>query len=133
MRYRTAVRALLVGLGAALSIAGCASTPQLPPTAQRPTQAPVTNPPVITYGPAPVTGQIEGEGEYIVGTDIQPGTYRSKGPASRSMSCFYQRYADLAKEQVIDTTPARGSAILEVLPTDKLVVLTNCQPFVPVG
>ena len=74
-------------------------------------------------------GDIPGDGYFIVGQDVQPGTYKSAGPA-RSSGCSWSRYADLRKEEIIDNAALiKGQAILTIEPTDKMVRTVGCEPF----
>lgn len=56
------------------------------------------------------------EGTYIVGTDIEPGTYRNSG----SSGCYYARLNSFGggQEAVIDNDNTDGPAIVTIAPTD---------------
>jgi hypothetical protein len=57
-----------------------------------------------------------GEGAFIVGTDIEPGTYRSSGQSG----CYYQRLSGFSggMDSVIANENADGPAVVAIAPTD---------------
>lgn len=67
----------------------------------------------------------DGEGTYVVGTDIKPGTYR----AAASPGCYWARLASLDTSNIIDNDNADGPVVLQVLPSDKAVTVTRCGEF----
>jgi len=58
-----------------------------------------------------------GDGDFIVGTDIQPGTYRSSGGGS----CYYARLGGFSHElsDVIANDNAQAAAVVTIAPGDK--------------
>ncbi|WP_329218201.1 hypothetical protein OG352_18250 [Streptomyces sp. NBC_01485] len=58
-------------------------------TAAKPA-TPTTEPADITAASA---AKISGDGEYLVGQDMEPGTYKTKGPTDGSM-CYWERAKD---------------------------------------
>ena len=65
-----------------------------------------------------------GEGEFIVGTDIQPGTYRSDGPGD----CYWSRVSGWSHEltDVIANDNTAGPAIVTIAATDKGFTSRRC-------
>ncbi len=57
-----------------------------------------------------------GAGAYFVGTDIEPGTYRSSG----SSGCYYERLSDFTgnMDSLIDNGATDASAIVTIAQTD---------------
>jgi hypothetical protein len=69
-------------------------------------------------------GSSFGDGVFIVGTDIQPGTYHNDGEAS----CFWQRLSGFAgdpKESIATGYP-EGAATVTITKTDKGFKSKNC-------
>ncbi len=67
----------------------------------------------------------EGEGTYVVGTDIKPGTYR----AAASPGCYWARLASLDTSNILNNDNADGPVVLQVLPSDKAVTVSRCAEF----
>lgn len=72
---------------------------------------------------------VPGTGTYVVGEDIQPGTYR----AEASPGCYWARLSSLDTSDIIDNNNADGPVVVEVLPSDKALELSNCGDFVRQG
>ena len=72
---------------------------------------------------------IPGDGIFLVGSDIEPGTY--KAPASAN--CYYARLASLNTSDIIDNNNVSGPVVIEVLPSDKALELSGCANFHKVG
>jgi hypothetical protein len=64
-------------------------------TTARPTTPPPTTPPPAkpTATKAAAAPKVSGDGEYLVGQDIKPGTYKTNGPGDGSM-CYWERDKD---------------------------------------
>lgn len=78
---------------------------------------------------------MSGDGQYIVGTDIRPGTYRTAGPADSSLpNCYWERDKDTKHElsSIIAHGNPSGSAVVAVLPTDKLFQTPGCKEWVKI-
>lgn len=67
----------------------------------------------------------EGEGTYVVGADIKPGTYR----ADASPGCYWARLASLDTSNIINNDNADGPVVIEILPSDKAVTVSRCAEF----
>ena len=70
-----------------------------------------------------------GEGTYLVGTDVQPGTYK----ADASTGCYWARLKSLDTSDIIDNQNTDGPVVLQILPTDKAVEVARCAEFHKVG
>lgn len=97
--------------------AGAALTPapSLSPT-------PTPRPPVTTFG----------DGTYLVGTDILPGTYHTAGPVTPQVGCYWERDKDAtgAVGSVITNNFGKGPVVVTVLPTDGVFRTNGCQTWV---
>jgi hypothetical protein len=79
---------------------------------------------------APASGQIGGEGTYLVGTEIAPGTYRTSGPSSSVIpNCYWARSKDATGRpgSVIADGNTKGQATVTVKATDGAFKSTGCQ------
>lgn len=73
-------------------------------------------------------GQIPGNGRFVVGTDIQPGTYRTRGPAE--LLCRWNAGDDFGT--IITNEGNRGTTVT-IDPTDGVFETTGCQPWTRVN
>ncbi|GAB2905507.1 hypothetical protein GCM10027203_00270 [Nonomuraea fastidiosa] len=60
-----------------------------------------------------------------VGTDIQPGTYRTTGPASGFTMCYWARLRDESGDVIAAGMPS-GAAVVTIQPTDKAFQTGGC-------
>jgi hypothetical protein len=103
----------------------------LPPT---PTTLPPRPPAPASAEPArPASVEVAGDGDYVVGTDVQPGTYRSAGVRTGgSRRCTWTTRAGSA-------TVARGGAasgerqVVEITEKVTSFETAGCAPWVKVG
>jgi hypothetical protein len=74
---------------------------------------------------------IPGDGTFVVGKDIQPGTYRSEGQDS----CYWARLAGLGGglDDIIANDNTSGPVTIEVSPSDRALELSGCADFVRQG
>jgi uncharacterized protein YlxW (UPF0749 family) len=72
---------------------------------------------------------VDGEGTYVVGSDIKPGTWR----ASASPGCYWARLRSLDTSDIIDNDNADGPVVIQVLPSDKALQVSGCSSFHKVG
>ncbi len=68
---------------------------------------------------------VPGDGTYVVGEDIDPGTYR----ADASPGCYWARLRSLDTSDIIDNDNADGPVVIEVLPSDRALELSGCADF----
>jgi hypothetical protein len=73
-------------------------------------------------------------GAHVVGRDIQPGDYRTEGPAG-STACYWARLSDTtgAIESVLANGNIRGATTVTILATDGAFETTRCKEWVKVG
>jgi hypothetical protein len=88
--------------------------------------APATSAPPVASSPATSFG----EGTYVVGTDIAPGTYRTAGPASDgSGSCYWEREKNTSGDfgSIIANNLGRGPATVTISRSDGAFKTTGCD------
>ncbi|MGW4717686.1 hypothetical protein [Nocardia sp. NPDC004260] len=94
------------------------TTPPTPTSSVRPSPTPP---------PGPATA-ITRNGTYLVGADIQPGTWRTTG-TSGSLECFWSRLSALTGE--LDAIIANGSSdgpqVVTIKPGDKAFSVQGCS------
>src|SRR5262245_290150 len=155
-RRITMHRSFAVPFGLALlGLAACAPLVATPTPAPQPTAPPAvptaappptrvvvvapspTPPPAAPVAPKPTAAPAPAaqDGTLIVGTDIQPGTYRSRGAASGDQNCYWARLRDFsgATGSVLDVGVGPGQAVVTIAPTDKGFQTRNCQPWEKIG
>ncbi|MDH6198520.1 hypothetical protein M2272_005179 [Mycobacterium frederiksbergense] len=78
---------------------------------------------------------IDGDGTYLIGTDVLPGKYRSGGGAGGRSDCYWQRQSGVGGggDDIIASDLAEGQQIVEILPTDVAFQTKHCQPWEKIG
>lgn len=69
---------------------------------------------------------LSGDGDFRVGTDIAPGTYRSTGNAHRSCRWERARDAEHRLRSVIANGHTTGTAVVTIRPADAYFRSTGC-------
>lgn len=83
-------------------------------------------------------GQI-GSGDWLVGPDVAPGTYRSAGPDEPGGYCMWSRRSDAGGElfdgSIIASngTYDAGPMLVTIEASDVVFRTRGCAPFTPVG
>lgn len=75
----------------------------------------------VTYTPPAPPGPattITSDGTYAVGTDIQPGVYRTAGSATPGLDCYYKRLASFQSSDIIDNEGTEGPQVVEIFASD---------------
>jgi hypothetical protein len=82
-----------------------------------------TTPPTPTPQP-PSTPQFK-DGNFVVGTDIQPGTYRTRKGSS---GCYYSRLSGFSGslDEIITNANTNAPAVITIAATDKGFKSTRC-------
>jgi hypothetical protein len=62
---------------------------------------------------------------FLVGTDIQPGTYRTAGPVGGFSMCYWARLKSTSGDQIATGMPT-GAATITIEATDKAFVTGGC-------
>lgn len=73
--------------------------------------------------------EFEGEGLYLVGSDIKPGTYK----ADASVGCYFARLASTDTSDIIDNGNIDGPIVITVKASDKALQVQRCGTFRKVG
>lgn len=89
--------------------------------------------PIATQPAAAPAGQI-GPGEWLVGTQVQPGTYRSAGPDEDGGYCMWSRKDSAgagAGQGIIASDGSYDAAqmLVTIEGTDVVFLTRGCQPF----
>lgn len=107
-------------------LAGCATSRPAPAPQLRP-EPPGLNAQVAQQPSAvPTSGlAVFTDGTYLVGQDVQPGTYRTAGAPRPGGMCTWARLAD-THGTIIDSGHSAGPMTLTLLPTDAAVETTGC-------
>ncbi|NAZ87300.1 hypothetical protein GTR00_14530, partial [Kineococcus sp. T90] len=89
---------------------------------------PIAQPPA----PAPT---IAGTGTFRVGADVQPGTYRSNGPAADSYGCYWERLSGFSGDlaDIISNDFVTGTTIVTIEANDTGFSTSRCQTFTKIG
>ena len=80
--------------------------------------------------PTPEPGTISGSGTFLVGVDIEPGTYRSAGPvASVIPNCYWARHKDASGDMfsIIANANSQGPAVVKIAASDGAFETNGCQ------
>jgi hypothetical protein len=72
---------------------------------------------------------VPGTGTFVVGEDIQPGTYR----AAAQPGCYWARLNSLDTSDIADNDNADGPVVVQILPSDKAFQTTDCADFHKTG
>ncbi|WP_405739819.1 hypothetical protein OG885_38055 [Streptomyces sp. NBC_00028] len=79
---------------------------------------------------------IPGDGTYVVGSDIKPGTYRSDGPqGGQTTSCYWARLSGTSGEakDIIANEGTSGQTTVTIAATDKAFTTMGCKPWKKIG
>ncbi|WCD89295.1 hypothetical protein KPP03845_105714 [Streptomyces xanthophaeus] len=124
-----AVVGLLLGVGI-----GAAGTE---PDGKTPGRPAVTASPVERASSGNPRDQFAGDGTFLVGQDLRPGTYRSAGPADRGAlsQCYWARLSNTSGDlaAVVANGIAHGPAVVTVGPADKAFDTKGCQAWKRIG
>ena len=113
---------------AVVVLAGCTS--KMPSSTVTVTKTPSAQVQISTViaTPEPPPGprtSFAGDGTYVVGADIVPGTYRSAGGASGE-SCYWERMGSLGGGDIIENERAEGPQVVEISPSDAGFKTKHC-------
>jgi hypothetical protein len=91
--------------------------------------APHTVTVTVTHTPAapptPPPGATFGDGTWVVGSDIQPGVYKTQGPGAGGLPCYWARLSSLNTQDIIDNGLPNGPTTIEVHSGDKALELSG--------
>lgn len=77
----------------------------------------------------PAEGTIPGDGTFVVGNEVQPGTYKTEG--EDGFACYYARLADTSGEleSIIANNSPQGPSTVTIDDTDGAFETRGCQPW----
>ena len=137
-RLLIAIACLLIS---ALAIAACGSDDDSDGPDATPTPAETVEPGDATDAPSPdATATTEpdgpatsfGDGEHVVGTDIEPGTYRSSASTTSSNSCFWQRLSGFGgMSDSITSRLVNDRTVVTIVESDAGFFSQNCGTWSP--
>ena len=123
------------------ALAACSSDDDSDDPDATPTLAETVEPGDATDGPTPaanVTAEPDapatsfGDGEHIVGTDIEPGTYRSSASTTASNSCFWQRLSGFGSmSNAITSRLVNDPTVVTIVDSDAGFFSQNCGTWSP--
>lgn len=123
------IRPLVLAALAVALVGGCSQG-----AAPAPEAAPAAAPAPAPAPPTPTVSAGIGAGEWLVGTQVQPGTYSSTGPAKDGDYCMWSR-KDAAGAGAMngiiasDGTYDPGQMLVTIEPTDVVFLTRGCAPF----
>ncbi len=126
------IAAFLIGLGAGQSSGSKTTTAAaVPAPATSAPAAPAATTPAAAPAPAaPAAVTIAGDGTYLVGSDVQPGTYKSPGGDGRP--CYWARLKDASGNAIIANNFADGPSVVTIAKTDAAFETSGCQTWTKV-
>ncbi|MEV6330685.1 hypothetical protein [Streptomyces sp. NPDC051909] len=121
------------GGGPAATVTVTTSPPQTGAATERGT-APAAERPTTARTPTAAAGRntIPGDGTFLVGEDIAPGTYRSEGGSDGPAPfCFWSRLRGTTGDpgEVIAADGSKGPVTVTVLASDKAFKTAGCKPW----
>ncbi|CAG6399395.1 hypothetical protein NMG29_03650 [Streptomyces cocklensis] len=80
-----------------------------------------------------VKAAFKGDGTFQVGTDVQPGTYKTSG--NDDGMCYWERAKDAKDDtdSILANDTVAGSSYVTIKPTDKIFTSTDCKDWYPAG
>ena len=123
---------VLIGIVGSDGTDGSGSQPPASPTATVPTAEvppPARTTPEATGTAETTMKEIPGDGTFLVGQEVRPGTYRSTGPAAGGTDCYWARLKGTTGDlgEIIANHAGKGQATVTILATDKAFQTTGCQ------
>ncbi|MGA4980065.1 hypothetical protein [Streptomyces cinereoruber] len=100
-----------------------------PPSEAAPARTPAGASGTVTAS----TQEIPGDGTFLVGGEIRPGTYRSAGPANGTTDCYWARLKGTTGDsgEIIANNSGKGPVTVTVLAGDKAFQTSGCQTWKP--
>ncbi|MFI8917345.1 hypothetical protein ACIGW4_37875 [Streptomyces sp. NPDC053513] len=80
-------------------------------------------------------GEIPGDGTFLVGQEVRPGTYRSAGPASSGTDCYWARLKGTTGDSsdTLANNAGKGPATVTILASDKAFQTSGCTTWKRMG
>jgi hypothetical protein len=123
--HMRARKTAIAGVAAVLVGCGAPSQTATTTTVTSTLQPVVTETKTVTYTPPPPPGPkttIGTNGTYAVGSDIQPGTYRTAGGSA----CYWARLRTLDTGDIIDNNVSDGPQVVRILSSDAAFMTRDC-------
>lgn len=133
--------AALLGLfvGVLIGVNGNSSADKAVPSATVTTTATTTSKATASTLPSAdkvAADGFPGDGTYVVGSDIKPGTYRSDGPQGGLVtSCYWARLSSTSGEttDIIANNATSGQTTVTIAATDKAFTTAGCKAWKKTG
>ncbi|MCT7351309.1 hypothetical protein N4P33_03880 [Streptomyces sp. 15-116A] len=80
--------------------------------------------------------EIPGDGTFVVGEDIEPGTYRTSGPDDAAIpSCYWARLSGTSGEldEIIANGNTEGPTTVTISASDEAFQTSGCEPWKKAG
>lgn len=132
-----------LGVGVLIGIVGAAgdNADTEPPASSQATSAPAGEVPEKTSATSETTSAeagdtqegIPGDGTFLVGEEVEPGTYRSAGPTGEV--CYWARLKGTTGDgdEIIANSTSKGQSTVTVLASDKAFQSDGCQAWKRIG
>jgi hypothetical protein len=125
----------LIGIGTAIgstsagsSGASAGSSPAPAATVTVPGAAPTVTATVTAKPAVPDKSTMSGDGVFVIGQDITPGTYHTTGAVNGSDgNCYYALLSSTNTSDIIDNNNVTGPATITVGPGVKAVDISGCE------
>ncbi|GAB2769216.1 hypothetical protein [Streptomyces bullii] len=131
---------LAVVLGLIIGAVIGSAAPDNPDTTRRPPAATETVTETATTAvpeeEASAVGEIPGDGTYVVGTEIEPGTYRTGGPQDSAIpNCYWARLSGTSGEpnEIIANGNTAGPTTVTISASDRAFQTTGCETWKKTG
>nr|WP_250761271.1 hypothetical protein [Streptomyces sp. MSC1_001] len=125
----------IVGTGGGNDSGAGSQLPAPPNAAASVTEAPtpVRTTPAAAGTPKKAPQEIPGDGTFLVGPEVRPGTYRTAGPTEGS--CYWARLEGTTgnPSEIIANGTGKGQATVTILETDKAFQTSGCQTWKPIN
>ncbi|MFF0205924.1 hypothetical protein [Streptomyces sp. NPDC005017] len=79
--------------------------------------------------------EIPGDGTFLVGQEVRPGTYRSAGPSGGLADCYWARLKGTTGElsEIIANASGKGPTTITILAADEAFQTSGCQTWKRLG
>ena len=115
-------------------LAGCGGSSQTAVTVSSTVE--ITKTVTVSGPPPPFVPKtiMETDGTYRVGTDIEPGTYRSGGTNPEGATdCYWARLSSLSETHIIDSNISTSPQMVLIQAGDKAFMTHSCLPWQKLG
>ncbi|MFD3696438.1 hypothetical protein ACFWUZ_09780 [Streptomyces sp. NPDC058646] len=132
---------LLLGMGIGASGSGTAPEAEGPAPPVRSAASTVTAAASAAPAGRPSSAEaprteIAGDGTFLVGRDVRPGTYRTAGPQDDAFpNCYWARLRNTSGDlaAIIANDNAQGQAVVTIAAGDRAFDTKGCRPWTRIG